>query len=86
MKGIMRFGKKGKPSPSYIGPYKIIRRYDQVAYELELPQELSTVHPVFHVSMLCRCIGDPSQITPIEDVQVTEDLTYEEVHIFILDR
>ncbi|CAN4090624.1 unnamed protein product [Withania somnifera] len=71
MKGVMRFCKKGKPSPRYIGPYKIIRRYGQVAYELELPQELSIVHPVFHVSMLRRCIGDPSRITPIEDVQVT---------------
>ena len=44
------------------------------------------VHPVFHVSMLQKCIGDPSRITPIEDVQVTEDLTYEEVPIAILDR
>ncbi|CAN4106288.1 unnamed protein product [Withania somnifera] len=86
MKGVMRFGKKGNLSPRYIGPYKIIRRYDQVAYELELPQELSTVHPVFHVSMLRKYIGDPSHITPIEDVQVTEDLTYEEVPIAILDR
>ncbi|CAN4105365.1 unnamed protein product [Withania somnifera] len=82
----MRFGKKGKLSPRYIGPYKIIKRYGQVAYELELPQELSTVHPVFHVSMLRRCISDPSSITPIEDVQITEDLTYEEVPIAILDR
>ena len=49
MKGVMRFGKKGKLSPRYIGPYKIIRRFGQVAYELELPQELSIVHPVFHV-------------------------------------
>ncbi|XP_049348176.1 uncharacterized protein LOC125812742 [Solanum verrucosum] len=86
MKGVMRFGKKGKLSPRYIGPYKIIRRVGQVAYELELPQELSTVHPVFHVSMLRKCIGDPSRITPMEDVHVTEDLTYEEVPIAILDR
>ncbi|CAN4125168.1 unnamed protein product [Withania somnifera] len=82
----MRFGKKGKLIPRYIGPYKIIKRYGQVAYELELPQELSKIHPVFHVSMLRRCIGDPSRITPIEDVQIIEDLTYEEVPIFILDR
>ncbi|XP_049391776.1 uncharacterized protein LOC125856306 [Solanum stenotomum] len=86
MKGVMRFGKKGKLSPRYIGPYKIIRRVSQVAYELDLPQELSTVHPVFHVSMLRKCIGDPSRITPTEDVHVTEDLTYEEVPIAILDR
>lgn len=44
------------------------------------------VHPVFHVSMLRKCIGDPSRITPIEGVQITEDLTYEEVPIAILDR
>ncbi|CAN4118023.1 unnamed protein product [Withania somnifera] len=86
MKGVMRFGKKEKPSPRYIGPYKIIRRYGQVAYELELPQELSIVHPVFHVSMLRRFIGDPSRITPIEDVQVIEELGYEEVPVAILDR
>ena len=86
MKGVMRFGKKEKLSPLYIGPYKITRRFGQVAYELELPQELSMVHPVFHVSMLRKCIGDPSRITPIEDVQVTEDLTYEEVPVAILDR
>ena len=86
MKGVMRFGKKGKLSPRYIGPYKITKRVGQVAYELELPQELSMVHPVFHVSMLRKCIGDPSRITPIEDVQVTEDLTYEEVPVAILDR
>ncbi|MCF8701945.1 hypothetical protein L3054_11220, partial [Corynebacterium sp. MC-10] len=82
----MRFGKKGKLSPRYIGPYQIIKRVGQVAYELELPQELSMVHLIFHVSMLQKCIGDPSCITPIEDVQVTEDLTYEEVPITILDR
>ena len=86
MKGVMRFGKKGKLSPRYIGPYKIIRRVGQVAYELELPQELSSVHPVFHVSMLRKCMGNPSHITPTEDVQVTGDLTYEEVPIAILDR
>ncbi|WMV24954.1 hypothetical protein MTR67_018339 [Solanum verrucosum] len=86
MKGVMRFGKKGKLSPRYIGPYKIIRRVGQVVYELELPQELSTVHPVFHVSMLRKYIGDLSRITHTDDVHVTEDLNYEEVPIAILDR
>ena len=86
MKGIMRFGKKGKLSPRYIGPYKILRRIGQVAYELELPSELEFVHPVFHVSMLRKCIGDPSRVVPIKDVQVTEDLSYEEVTVAILDR
>ncbi|XP_049394756.1 uncharacterized protein LOC125859062 [Solanum stenotomum] len=54
--------------------------------ELELSKELSTVHPVFHVSMLRKCIGDPSRITPTKDVHVTEDLTYEDVPMAILDR
>ena len=57
----------------------------RVAYELDLPSELESVHPVFHVSMLCKCIGDPTRIVPIDDVQVTEKLTYEEVPIAILD-
>ena len=48
----MRFGKKGKLSPRYIGPYRIVKRVGNVAYELELPQELAVVHPVFHISIL----------------------------------
>lgn len=48
-----------------------------MAYELELPQDLSTVYPVFHISMLQKCMGDASHITPTEDVEVTEDITYE---------
>ncbi|XP_049399665.1 uncharacterized protein LOC125863669 [Solanum stenotomum] len=76
----------GRKYRSPIGSYEIIRRVGQVAYELELPQELSAVLSVFHVSMLRKCVGDPSYITPIEDVQVTGDLTYEEVPIAILDR
>jgi len=86
MKGVMRFGKKGKLSPRYIGPYKILRQIGQVAYELELPSELEFVHPVFHVSMLRKCIGDPSRVVPIKDVQVTKDLSYDEVPVAILDR
>ena len=52
MKGVMRFGKKVKLSPRYIGPYRITKRVSNVAYELELPQELAAVHLVFHISML----------------------------------
>ena len=86
MKGVMRFGRKGKLSPRYIGPYKIIRKVGHVAYELDLPLELESVHAFFHVSMLRKCVGDPTKIVPIDDVQVTEKLTYEEVPIAILDR
>ncbi|XP_070002973.1 uncharacterized protein [Nicotiana sylvestris] len=82
----MRFGKKGKFSPRYVGPYKIILRIGRVAYELDLPSELEAVHPVFHVSLLRKCIGDPSRITPIEDIHIAEDLYYAEVPVAILDR
>nr|XP_033509242.1 uncharacterized protein LOC117274146 [Nicotiana tomentosiformis] len=85
-KGVMRFGKKGKLIPRYVGLYKIIRRIGRVAYELDLPLELDAVHPVFHVSMLRKCIEDPSRITPIEDIHIPEDLSYAEVPVVILDR
>ncbi|XP_027771400.1 uncharacterized protein LOC114076490 [Solanum pennellii] len=82
----MRFGKKGKLSPCYVGPYNIIPKVGQVVYELELPQELSSVHPVFHVLMLQKYIGDPYRTTPTKYVQIAGYLTYEEVPIAILDR
>ncbi|MCF7184097.1 hypothetical protein L3H42_11410 [Corynebacterium sp. MC-13] len=78
MKGVMRFGKKGKLSPRYIGPYQIVRRIGKVAYELDLQADLEAVHPVFHVSMLRKCIGNPSRIFSVDDIQVTEELSYEE--------
>ncbi|WMV08530.1 hypothetical protein MTR67_001915, partial [Solanum verrucosum] len=68
MKGVMRFGKKGKLSPRYIGPYRISNRIGNVAYEFELPQELAAVHSEFHISMLKKCMDDPSLIIPIEDI------------------
>ena len=86
MKGVMRFGRKGKLSPRYIGPYQIVRRIGAVAYELDLPSDLESVHPVFHVSMLRKCIGDPSRIFPVDDLQVTEQLSYDEQPVSILDR
>ncbi|WMV33634.1 hypothetical protein MTR67_027019 [Solanum verrucosum] len=86
MKGIMRFGMKGKLSPWYIDPYKISKRVGNVAYELELPQELAAVHPVFHISMLKKCMRDPSLIIPTEDIGIKDCLSYEEIPVQILDR
>ncbi|WMV45169.1 hypothetical protein MTR67_038554 [Solanum verrucosum] len=86
MKGVMRFGKEGKLSPRYIGPYRIYKRIGKVAYDLELPQELAAVHPVFHISMLKKCMGDLSLIIPIEDIGIKDSLSYEEILVQILDR
>ncbi|WMV18745.1 hypothetical protein MTR67_012130 [Solanum verrucosum] len=81
----MRFGKGGKLSPRYIGPYKISKRIGNVDYELELPQELAAVHPVFHISMLKKCMGDPSLIIPTEDIGIKDGLYYGEIPVKILD-
>src|SRR5687767_6276705 len=86
MKGVIRFGKKGKLSPRYIGPYRILKRIGSVAYEIELPNDLARVQPVFHVSMLRKFVGDVNTIVPLEDVTIEDDLTYEEVPVEILDR
>ncbi|WMV45281.1 hypothetical protein MTR67_038666 [Solanum verrucosum] len=86
MKGVMRFGKKGKLSPRYIGPYRISKRIGNVAYELKLPQELAVVHLVFHFSMLKKCMGDPSLIILTEDISIKDTLSYEEIPVQILDR
>ncbi|WMV19407.1 hypothetical protein MTR67_012792 [Solanum verrucosum] len=67
------------------GPYRIAKRIDNVAYELELPQELAVVHPVFHSPMLNKCMGDPSLIVQTEDIEIKGSLFYEEIPVQILD-
>uniref|UniRef100_A0A2N9I829 Reverse transcriptase domain-containing protein n=1 Tax=Fagus sylvatica TaxID=28930 RepID=A0A2N9I829_FAGSY len=86
MKGVMRFGKKGKLSPRYVGPFEILERVGPVAYKLALPPALSGIHNVFHISMLRRYVSDPSHILSYEPLQVQEDLSYEEMPMKILDR
>nr|XP_016478556.1 PREDICTED: uncharacterized protein LOC107799931 [Nicotiana tabacum] len=65
---------------------KIVQRIGRVAYKLDLPPELEAIHPVFHISMLRKFLGDPSCISPIEDIEVSENLSYEEIPVAILDR
>ena len=84
-KGVVRFGKKGKLSPRYIGPYRITERVGAVAYRLELPSELSRVHNVFHVSMLRHYVSDPSHVIPHQPLEINSDLTYDEEPVTILD-
>ncbi|WMV25957.1 hypothetical protein MTR67_019342 [Solanum verrucosum] len=81
MKGFMRFGKKGKLSPRYIGPYRIAKKIGNAAYEWELPQELAAVHPVFHISMLKKYMGDPSLIISIENFEINDSLSNEEIPV-----
>ena len=83
---IRRFGQKGKLSPRFIGPYEILERIDHVACRLALSSELAKLHDVFHVSMLRRYRSDESHILPVQEVQVQEDLSYDEEPKTILDR
>ncbi|CAH9124286.1 unnamed protein product [Cuscuta epithymum] len=84
-KGVMRFGKKGKLSPRFIGPYDILERVGRLAYRLALPMELAKVHNVFHISQLKKYVRDESHILNPEVVELDETLTYEERPIQILD-
>ncbi|KAL5563735.1 hypothetical protein UlMin_033482 [Ulmus minor] len=86
MKGVMRFGKRGKLSPRYIGPFEILEKVGRVAYRLALPLDLSSVHNVFRVSMLKKYVPDPTHVLEHEPIEVHEDLTYEEQPVQILDR
>ena len=85
-KGILRFGKRGKFSPRYIGPYEIVDKVGEVAYRLRLPLELANILDVFHISMLRKHIADPSHILKEQPIQLKENLTYEEHPVEILDR
>ncbi|KAL6226009.1 hypothetical protein ACLB2K_004857 [Fragaria x ananassa] len=85
-KGVVRFGKCGKLSPRYIGPYEIIERVGYLAYRLALPPELSRIHNVFHVSMLRKDIVDPSHVLEEQPISLHKDLSYEEESVQILDR
>jgi hypothetical protein len=74
--GMRRFKVKGKLSPRFIGPFMIFRRVGEMAYQLELPDNLSNVHNVFHVSQLKKCLRVPEEQLPMEELSVQGDLTY----------
>ncbi|GJV66934.1 putative reverse transcriptase domain-containing protein [Tanacetum coccineum] len=75
-KGVIRFGKRGKLNPRYIGPFKIIAKVGTVAYHLELPEKLSRVHSTFHVSKLKKCMADEPLAIPLDEIQVDDKLNF----------
>ncbi|XP_073131819.1 uncharacterized protein [Henckelia pumila] len=85
-KGIMRFGKKDKLSPRYIGPFEILKKVGARAYRVALPPNLEGVHNVFHISMLRKYVANPSHVIRHEPVDWTPDLSYEEMPVQIFDR
>jgi hypothetical protein len=85
MKGMNRFGVKGKLAPRYIDPFLILEWYGPVAYRLQLPKTLSVVHNVFHVSLLKKCLRVLDRTIVVMDVTLEPDLTYSEHPIRVLD-
>jgi hypothetical protein len=86
MKGVNRFGVKGKLAPRYIGTFLILERYGLVAYKLQLPKLLSMIHNMFHVSQLKKCLRIPNRTIDVVDVALEPDFTYSEHPIRVLDQ
>ena len=78
--------KRGKLNPRYVGPFEIVERFGLVAYKLNLPDELSGVHNVFHVSNLKKCLSDTTLVVPLEEIQVDGQLRFVEEPVEILER
>ncbi|GJT39804.1 putative reverse transcriptase domain-containing protein [Tanacetum coccineum] len=85
-KGVVRFGKRGKLNPRYVGPFKVIERVGEVAYKLELPEELSRVHNTFHVSNLKKCHADEPLAVPLDGLNLDDKLHFVEEPVEIVGR
>ena len=82
---VVRFGKHGKLSPRFIGPFEILQRLGTVVYQLALPPSISGVHEVFHVSMLRRYTSNSAHVVDWEEIEVDTNGTFKEGPVFILD-
>ncbi|GJZ47695.1 hypothetical protein Tco_0601527 [Tanacetum coccineum] len=85
-KGVIRFGKRGKLNPRYVGPFRVLAKVGKVAYRLELPQELSKVHHTFHVSNLKKCYADQPLVMPLEGIHVDDKLQFVKEPVEIMER
>ncbi|GJZ89765.1 putative reverse transcriptase domain-containing protein [Tanacetum coccineum] len=85
-KGVIRFGKRGKLNPHYIGPFRIIAKVGTLAYRLELPEQLSRVYSTFHVSNLKKCFVDEPLAIPLDEIQIDDKLHFIEELVEIMDR
>ncbi|GKE75911.1 putative reverse transcriptase domain-containing protein [Tanacetum coccineum] len=85
-KGVVRFGKRGKLNPRYVGPFKVLEQVGSVAYKLEIPQELSRVHNTFHVSNLKKCYADEPLVVPWDGLHFDDKLHFVEEPVEIIDR
>ncbi|GKA99561.1 putative reverse transcriptase domain-containing protein [Tanacetum coccineum] len=85
-KGVIRFGKRGKLNPCYIGPFKILAKVGMLAYQLELPKQLSRVHSTFHVSNLKKCLIDEPLAIPLDEIHIYNKLNFIEEPVEIMDR
>ncbi|XP_076932647.1 uncharacterized protein LOC143598275 [Bidens hawaiensis] len=83
--GVVRFGKKGKLAPCFVGPFEIIDRVGPVAYRLKLPVELSNIHPVFHVSNLKKCLAEGNLHIPLDEASIDETMHFVEQPVEIMD-
>ncbi|GJU83869.1 hypothetical protein Tco_1291415 [Tanacetum coccineum] len=85
-KGVVHFGKQGKLNPRYVGPFKVLEWVGDVAYKLELPQELSRVHNTFHASNLKKCYADEPLAVPLDGLHFDDKLQFVEEPVKIMDR
>ncbi|GJY92545.1 putative reverse transcriptase domain-containing protein [Tanacetum coccineum] len=85
-KGVVRFEKKGKLTPRFVGPFETIEKVGHVAYRLDLPEELNSIHDTFHVSNLKKCLADPTLQVPLDEIRVDAKLNFVEEPVEILER